>query len=103
MELVKYIQGFDAKNRDAVVEQIMKARIIRKAMETETGKALFNSAVDSISRKIMSIVGSCTDKEADQTEKIRKTATEIHVAFNLLREWATIIVDGDKHEEVLKK
>ena len=102
-ELVDYISKISENSRDSVVESIMKARIIRKAMDTETGKALFNSAIDGIHRNIMTIVGSCTDSEDVQVEKIKKCATEVHVAYNMMKDWATIIKEGDKHEVAMKK
>ena len=104
MELVVYIDGFHEENRDAVVAEILKSRLIKQAFETETGKVLFNGAIDEIAEKIMAILDSCTAKsEAEQLEKIRRLATEVHVARNLLRNWARILVDGKKHEEAMKE
>lgn len=103
MDLESYIAGFHESNRDAIVAQILKSRLIKQAFETAAGKALFNSAIDEIAKKVMAILGSCTEKKkADQTEKIRRLATEVHVAYNLLRNWATIILEGEKHEEAMK-
>lgn len=102
MDLETYVSGFQENNRDAVVSQIMKSRLIKRAFETETGKALFNSAIDEISKKVMAILGSCTQTKSDQTEMIARLATEVHVAYNLLRSWADILVAGEAHEEAMK-
>lgn len=104
MDLETYVGTFHETNRDNVVAQIMKGRLIKKAFETEAGKALFNSAIDEISKKVMAILGSCTEKsEEDQLKKIARLATEVHVAYNLLRSWAEILLAGEKHEEAMKK
>lgn len=104
MRLEEYINGFSESTRDAVVAQIMKSRVIKQAVETPQGKALLNSVIDNIRDKTMVVIGSCTEKsEEDQTEKIRKAATEIHIMFNLVKDWAQILVDGNQHEEAMKK
>lgn len=103
MELEQYIAGFQENNRDAVVSQILKSRLIKQAFETPAGMALLNSAFDEIAKKVMAILGACTENtEAERVEKIGRLATEIHVAYNLLRGWAEILVAGDKHEEAMK-
>lgn len=104
MDLETYVSGFHENNRDGVVAQIMKSRLIKRAFETEPGKALFNSAIDEITKKVMAILGTCTEKsKADQIEKIARLATEVHVAYNLLRSWAELLVAGEKHEEAMNK
>lgn len=104
MELSEYVNQFHENNRDAVVAQILKSRLIKRAFETESGKALFNSAIDEIAKKIMAIMGTCTEKsKADQLEKIARLSTEIHVAYNLLKTWAIILLDGKMHEEAMKE
>jgi hypothetical protein len=103
MELSDYVSRFSDNTRDNVVAEIMKSRLIKKAFQTEAGKALFNSAIDEISKKVEAILGSCTEKSwEDQTEKIAQLAMEVHVAYNLLRSWARILIDGEKHEEAMK-
>lgn len=103
MRIEEYINNFyDESSRDAVVTQIMKCRVVKDAIQTPVGKALLNAVIDSIRDKIMALLGSCTKKtKADQTEKIRQEALEIHVMYNLLKEWAQIIVDGEKHEQAM--
>jgi hypothetical protein len=104
MNLEDYINTFSEVERDVVVAQILKSRLLKEAIETPNGKALLGSVVDSIRDKTMSILGSCTAKtKADQTEKIRQAALEIHVMYNLMRNWAEILIDGEKHEEAMKK
>ena len=103
MNLEDYIAGFHENTRDAVVSQILKAKLVKQAFDTPAGKALLNSAMDEISIKVMAILSSCTEKtEAEETEKIKRLATEVHVAYNLLRNWADILVAGEKHEEAMK-
>lgn len=103
MDLETYVSGFQENNRDAVVSQILKSRLIKQAFETPAGKALFNSAIDEIAKKVMAIMGSCTEKsKADQLDKIARLAIEVHVAYNLLRSWAQVLLEGQGHEEAMK-
>jgi hypothetical protein len=101
MRLEEYINTFyEGEARDAVVTQVMKSRVVKQAMDTPQGKALLNNVIDRIRDKLMSIVGSCAEKSKEkQTESVRNDAAEIHIMFNLIKDWAQIIVDGEKHEE----
>lgn len=104
MRLEDYINNFyDEDSRDAVVTQIMKMRVVRDAMATPSGKALLNVMIDRIRDKIISILGACTKQtKTDQTEKIRQDAFEVHIMYNMLKEWAEIILSGEKHEDAMK-
>ena len=96
-----YISGFGT-NRDAVLDQIMRNRLIREAMDTPQGSALLNNIIDTIAKKTRAIVNSCTiESKKDQTDRIQKLASEIYVAFNLMKDWAQILVAGEKHEEAM--
>ena len=104
MRIDEYISTFrDEAMREAVVDQIMKCRVIRDAMGMPTGKALLNNVIDELRNKLQSLVDACTKKtKIEQTEQLRKSAYEIYVMYNLLKDWADIIVNGEKHEEAMK-
>ena len=104
MRLEEYVSEFQEFNRDAVVAQILKSRMIKQAFETEAGTAIFNSTVDEISKKIMSILGACTEStKKSQLEMIAKLSTEVHVMYHLLKTWAEIMVAGQKHQDEMDK
>jgi hypothetical protein len=104
MRIDDYINTFDESTRDAVESQIFKSRVIKQAMDTPQGKATLNSVIDNIRNKTMAIVGAAAENtKANQVEKIRVLAQEIHVMFHLMRDWAEILVDGEKHEEEMGK
>lgn len=103
MNIQDYVNTFHENNRDAVVAQIMKSRLIKSAFETEVGKALMNSVIDNIYSKIASIVGMCTEGNAEiRVGKMEQLASEVHVAYNLLRQWAQILMEGEKHEKAME-
>lgn len=94
----------DEEARSAIFNQVIAERVIKEALDTPVGNALFTSIIDTITDKTKAIIGYCTADTVDkQTEKIRKTALEIHVAFNLMKDWADIIVNGEHHEERMEK
>ncbi len=103
-KLEKYITGIVPANRDAVLDQIVRNRLIKDALDTTQGNALLNTIIDTIAEKTRAIVGCCTiDSTEDQTERMQRLATEIHVAFNLMKDWAGILVAGKVHEEAMEK
>jgi hypothetical protein len=102
--LEAYIGNINIANRDAVLDQIIRNRLIKEALDTPQGNALLNSTIDTIADKTKAIVGCCTlDFDKDQTDRIQRLATEIHVAFNLMKDWAKILIAGEKHEEAMEK
>lgn len=102
MDLETYINSFSEATRDAVLSQIVKSRIVKQAIETQAGKALLNSVIDDIRDKTMSLMAVCTEKtKAEQFERILQTTTEIHIMYRLLKSWAQILKDGEKHEKML--
>lgn len=105
MRLEEYINAFyEGEARDAVVTQVLKSRVIKQAMDTPAGKALLNNAIDRIRDKVVAIIGACTEKSTDeQLVRIQKDAVEVHVIFNLLKDWAEIVLAGEKHEEEMAK
>lgn len=101
-KLEAYIGTIQVAYRDEVLDQIIRNRLIKDALDTPQGNALFNSIVDTIAEKTRAIVGCCTiDSETDQMDRMQRLATEIHVAFNLMKDWAKILVAGERHEEAM--
>lgn len=105
MRIDEYISTFrDEAMREAVVDQIMKCRVVRDAMGMPAGKALLNHVVDEVRNKVQSLVDSCTkNSKKDQTEQLQQAAMEIYIMYNLLKGWAEIIVKGEEHEEKMKE
>jgi len=103
MRIEDYINSFTEQTRDAVMSEILKSRVIKQALDTPQGKGLLNSVVDSIRDKTKAIIGAASgDIKATQLEKIRVLAQEIHIMYHLLRTWADLLKEGEKHEEVMK-
>ena len=105
MDLATYVSGFSENLRDPIVEEITKAKLIQKAIQTDAGKVIINTAIDSIHQKVMGIIGCCAAEKDSLTKKIAKIeyyVNEIIVTYNLIRDWADIIENGKKHDEAMK-
>lgn len=104
MDVETYIHTFNIETRDAVVNELLTSRVVRDALDTPAGKALLGSVIDSIRDKIRALVGVCAEQSTKaKQDKMQHTATEIHIMYHLLRNWAQILVTGDKHEEAMRK
>ena len=101
-DLMDYVANYAEHSRDAVVEQIMKGRLLKQAIETPAGKVIINSAIDDIHQKIMKIVGLCTKPGEATALEIGTLGQEIAIIFKLIMSWADILVNGEKHEEAMK-
>jgi hypothetical protein len=100
----KYVATIKYKYREAVLDQIMRNRLIREALGSPQGNILFDNIIDEIAKKTRGIVNSCIiESKKDQMDRIQRLASEIHVAFNLMKDWAQIIKDGEQHEEAMNK
>jgi hypothetical protein len=103
-KIEKYIHTFDLEYRTAVCDQIMQNRLIKEALDTPQGNLLLKSISATIADKARAIVHCCTiDSKKDQADRMQRLATEIHVAFNLMKDWAKILIAGEQHEEAMEK
>jgi len=100
IDIAKYVSGFTENSRDAVVDQIVKGKLLRQAIEMPGGKAIINSAIDDIHRKIMTMVMSCGKPERNYAD-IETLATEIYIIHGLIRNWAQILVDAERHQNAM--
>lgn len=109
MDIATYVSTFPENSREVVVEQIMKGKLLKQAMNTTAGKVIINSAIDDIHKKLMAIINLCiSDKKSTAKgqalgSQIEQCAKEMLVTYRLMRGWAEIIMNSDRHEGEMKK
>jgi uncharacterized hydantoinase/oxoprolinase family protein len=103
MDIATYVSNFPVNSRDAVVDQIIKGKLLKQAINTGVGKIIINSAIDDIHKKIMGMVALCNKSEIVENAELIRLATEVYTIYNLIQRWAQILVDADKHEKAMKK
>lgn len=103
MDLATYVSGFSENMRDPIVEEITKAKLIQKAIQTDAGKVIINTAIDNIHQKVMAILGCCSIKSlTEKMARVEQLTNEIMITYDLIRDWANIIENGEKHKEAMK-
>ena len=103
MDLATYVSGFSENMRDPIVEEITKAKLIQKAIQTDAGKVIINTAIDSIHQKVMGIIGCCSIRSlTEKMARVEQLTNEIMITYDLIRDWADIIENGKLHEEAMK-
>jgi hypothetical protein len=107
MDIATYVSTFPEKTRDVVVEQVMKGKLLKQALNTISGKVILNSAIDEIHKNLNSIINLCISEKRETKERIglqiEYYANEVLVTYRLMKTWAQIIEDSEKHEKAMKK
>ena len=106
MDIATYVSSFPEKSRDIVVEQVMKGKLLKQALNTVSGKVILNSAIDDIHKHLTAMINLAINRKnkiKSPIEEIERHAQEMLTIYYLMQQWAQIIEDSEKHEKAMKK
>lgn len=95
-----YVNTFKENQRDNVLRKILEVDILEKFLATTDGRLLLNSVVDRITDETMRIVSLAVAGGA--TAEIEHAALKINLAYDFMKNLATIAAEGGKHKENLQ-
>jgi len=106
-ELFEYVTQFmSAGDQTAVMDEILKADLMRSFLDNREGRLLMDMLVNRIRNNTMQIVSLAASGYEDNAVKIGHAALQISMTYGLLRDIATLLKKGEEHtanKEALKE
>lgn len=102
-ELSNYVQYFDEAQKEAVLKSVTEHELIGKFLNSTEGRLILNNVVDQIRDFTMKIVSLSVDGAKKNNDEITQAALNIRVAYNFMYKIASIVVQGEKIVNQLKK
>ena len=98
-ELIGYLQNFQGMQREVVYKAILDSDMLRDAFDSSHGKLVLNNAIEVITSSIIEIVATCSSlSPEDAVMKCYPKCLEVNLAHKLLKNWAKMLIEGDKHK-----
>jgi hypothetical protein len=105
-DLGNYITRFPDRQRENVLNEILKNELLKEFMGTTHGRLILDSVVDKIRDNTMKIVQLATkDSECPDiiVDCIRAEAIELNVAYDFMHALASMASTGEQHEAMIKR
>lgn len=95
--LKEYLEMQPEYIRDVVLEQYMRSKLIKGALENPIGKTILNEVITAIRDKMLIILKAAWAKPDDKAIIIQRASEEISLLNEILQRWAKLIELGESH------
>jgi hypothetical protein len=103
-DLTEYINRFPMEQRETVAEVIFKSKRMFEFFNTSQGMAITEDLVKMMADNVGRIVKITAEGRFETDfDKVRVAAEENATLYKLLSKWATLLSDGNKCQDDMKK